>query len=459
MDDGAGAGILLVPALRSVRARSIVPRATERDLGLSNRATSTPASMRFVFVALLVLAAACAGSDAGDGPDSSGLETIRDSSRTDSVIVRVAGAVAADRLRSVTEELRIQPDAEDTTLFGETYDFEVGLDGRLFVYDASAQRILLFGPDGAYRRGIGRQGAGPGEFNQGNGMVILPDGRLAVLDARNARISFFSADGEFINSWITPSGFSTTNGLRSDRSGRLYLVRPVTAPREGEILGRMGLVPLSDSGKFVDSLVAPDLPIERVTYVAQVKGNTSSTGPRHAARFLWSWHPDGYFVSAAGGTYAIEVSRPGSGLRIVRDAPEVPVPDEERAWDQERITFNLRMTDPGWTWNGPAIPAVKPPVRDLHVARDGRIWVRVSTPSEPIPEAEREPRREGRAEPARFRDAVHYEVFAAEGRFLGRVVLPVNSTWIEAEGDRVWVLDRDADGLPGVVRLRVSPGF
>lgn len=411
-----------------------------------------------VLVSLAVTAAACAG--AGEGAaDSSGLETVRDSTRPDSVFVRIAGAVPAERLRAATEELRIQPDAEDTTLFGEVFEFDVAADGRLYVYDASANRILLFGADGALQRVIGRQGAGPGEFNQGNGMVVLADGRLAVFDARNARISFFSAGGDFESSWITPSGFSTNNGIRSDRSGTIFLVRPVTPPREGEILGRMGLVRLGAEGKFLDSLVAPDLPVERVTYVASVKGSTSATSPRHSARFLWGWHQAGHFVSANGGRYEIEVSRPGSGLRIVRDAPQVEVPEDERAWDQARITFNLRTTDPGWTWSGPAIPAVKPPVRELQVARDGRIWVRVSTPSELIPEAEREPAREGRAEPARHRDAVHYEVFAADGRFLGRVVLPVNATWMEADGDLVWVLDRDADGLPGVVRLRVTPGF
>jgi hypothetical protein len=417
---------------------------------------------RSVLCALVTLVAACsAGTESAADP--SGLATVRDSTRPDSVIVRIAGEVPAERLRTVTEELRIQPDAEDTTLFGETRDFEVGHDGRLFVYDAASQRIFLFGPDGAHRRTIGRQGGGPGEFRQNNGMQRLPDGRVAQLDSRNARLNFFSADGDFMESWVVPAGFSTTNGVRADRRGTLYLVRPVTAPRDGEILGRMGLVRLGEGGAFGDSSAAPDLRVAQVFYTATEKvgtnTNVSSTGPRHAPRFLWALHPEGWFVAADGGRYEIEVSRPVVPLRIVRDASAVPVPEEERAWDEARITFNLRMTDPSWTFTGPPIPSAKPPIRDLQVARDGRIWVRVSTPSERIPDAEREPAVEGRAAPPMFRDPVHYEVFAADGTFLGRVVLPINSTWMEADGDMVWVLDRDADGLPGVVRLRVSPGF
>lgn len=407
---------------------------------------------------LCSLFSACA-SDGTGAVDGSGLATVFDSSRTDSLIARVAGAVAVDLVRGTAEELRIQPGADDTSSFGELYEFDVGKDGRIFAFDASSRRIFLFTADGALLRTIGRQGAGPGEFNSDNGMVVLPDGRLAVLDAQNARISFFSADGDLVTSWVIPSGFSTNNGLRVDSTGTLYLVRPVTPPREDEILGRMGLVRLAEGGAFGDSLVAPDLPVEQVTYEAVVPGGKSSTGPRHSAEFLWDWHPAGHFVSANGGKYEIETSREAKPLRIVRDAPVVPVPEDERAWDQERITFSMRMNDPSWIWSGPPIPSTKPPMGAINVARDGRIWVRVSMPSEPIPEAERDAPREGRSPPARFRSANEYEVFAADGRFLGRVALPARAQWMEADGDLVWVLDRDADWLPGIVRLRVAPGF
>lgn len=417
---------------------------------------SRPALLPAAVLCSLLSACASAGGDATTG---SGLETVFDSSRTDSLIARVAGEVPAGLVRATTEELRIQPDADDTSSFGEVYEFDVSKDGRIFAFDASSQRIFLFGPDGTLRRTIGRQGAGPGEFNSDNGMAVLPDGRLAVLDAQNARVSFFSADGEFETSWTVPSGFSSNNGLRTDSSGTLFVLRPVTAPREGEILGRLGLVRLAVGGALGDSLVAPDLPVQRVTYIAVTKGGQSSTSPRHSARFLWDWHPRGYFVAANGGKYEVESSREGKPLRIVRDAPMVPVPDDERAWDQERITFSMRMNDPSWTWSGPPIPATKPPMAALQIARDGRIWVRVSTPSQPIPEAERDPQRDGRSPPARFRDANEWEVFAADGRFLGRVRLSANAQWMQADGDLLWVLDRDQDGLPGIVRLKVVPGF
>jgi hypothetical protein len=395
---------------------------------------------------------------------AAGLETVFDSTRADSVIARTAGEVPAERLRRVVDEVRIAPEADDTTLFAEVTEFDVGQGGELYVFDNPNRVLFIFDSTGALLRRVGRQGAGPGEFNSNNGMVVLRDGRLAQWDARNGRVSFFSAAGDFQYSWVVPTGFSTSFGIRTDTTGYLYAYRPVTPPRDGEILGRMGLRLFGDEGVLTDSLIPPDLPWTRVVYTASVRDNTSSTGPTHGARFQWQWHPHGYFVSVATERYQIELSRPDRPLRIVRDAPEIPVSDAERSWDQERITFNLRQTDPSWSFNGPPIPATKPPVAGLHVARDGRIWVRVAVPSVEIPEAEREAPRgpaTGPRPPVRtHRDAsTTFEVFAPSGEFLGRVEMPANIQWMEADGDRVWYIGRDADGLAAIVRARIQPGL
>ncbi len=410
-------------------------------------------------IAAVLLGAAACGEGAASSAGSAGLATLFDSTRTDTVAARTAGAVPEAGVRRVVESLRIAPEADDTSLFAEVSEFDVGRDGRLFVFDRAARTLFLFDAAGALQRRIGRQGAGPGEFNSNNGMTVLSDGRLALWDAQNARISFFSADGDFEKAWVVPGGFSSNDGLRSDALGALYLVRPVTPPTDTEILGRMGLVRLGAEGAWTDSLVPPALPANALVYIASGGGNTSASNARYSPRFIWAWHPDGHFVSVSSGTYVIESSRPGRALRIERDAAAIAVSDDERALEQETITANLRRNVPDWTWNGPALPDRKPPVRGLSVARDGRIWVRVATPSELIPEAERESQRPDGPPPARFREPPVYEVFTRDGRFLGRVALPLRAQFVEAEGDSVWYLERDVDGLPAVVRARVEPGF
>ncbi len=418
------------------------------------------ATVRSAAILMLLGTLAACASDSNVAAGSAGLATEFDSTTSpDTVIARTAGAVPPDAVRHTVEVMRIAPAADDTSLFGETSEFDVTPDGHLFVYDRSADAIFLFDSTGALTRRIGRKGSGPGEFDGNSGMAALPDGRLAQWDPGNARLSFLRPDGTFETSWVVTSGFFTSNGVYADGAGVVYLRLPVTERREGDILGRFGLVQLGADGAWVDSLVPPDLPIERILYVSRREGGTSATGPRHAPRLFWDLHPDGYFVTAAGDRFVIESSRPGRAVRIVRDAAPVPVPEDERAWDQERVTFQMRTMDPSWTFRGPAIPDAKPPIGDLTVTRDGRIWVRVATPSERIPEDELEPQRPNRPPRAIYRDRPAYEVFADDGRFLGRVDLALTATLVEADGNTVWTLERDADGLPVVVRSRVEPAF
>jgi hypothetical protein len=121
--------------------------------------------------------------------------------------------------------------------------------------------------------------------------------------------------------------------------------------------------------------------------------------------------------------------------------------------------FNMRRTQPGWTWNGPDIADAKAPLAGITVARDGNIWARVATPSELIPEAERAPLRDKAAPVQRWRAPTIYEVYSSDGRFLGRIPMPQRTTMLQADGEYFWGTTRDDDDLPSVVRFRVVPPF
>jgi hypothetical protein len=404
---------------------------------------------------LLVLLAGCSGAAATHGDVS----TVADTT-ADSIIVRVTGEVAATNVRHLVPEVQIAPGIDDTTLFTSVWEFDVDPWGRLYVFDNDSRSVLRFAPDGSLIDRIGREGAGPGEFRQNGGMVILPGGELAQWDSRNARITIFDTAGMPRQTWPVPGGFSTSNGLYTDHSGRLYLRRPVTAPREGEILGRMGLVALDSGGVFADSLEPPDLEVPREMYVAVQEGGRSSMGSRYAPTYHWAWLPAGQFVVAHGGRYEMIIAR-DDGLPIVvrRELAPVPVDAQEIADEEASITWSLRQTEPGWSWRGPPLPTSKAPLTGLVATRDGRIWARVAVPSEEIPEAELVPPRDSTQPVLRHRMPAVYEVFSAEGRFLGRVALPPRTQLVDADGDTVWGLALDEFDMAAVSRYRIEPGL
>jgi hypothetical protein len=417
-------------------------------------------STRIALGMSLCLALGCGKPAAGPGADAAGLATVIDSTG-DSVIARVVGPVSAAAVRRLTQELRIAPAADDTTLFTEVYnDFEVDPGGRFWVFDWPSKSVFLFGADGKVIQRLGRDGAGPGEYRQDNGMVVRPGGGIALWDSQNSRISFLDSTGAFTTSWPTPSGFSTSNGLITDRSGALFLKRPVTPPRPGEILGRMGLVRLKPGGTLGDSLVPPDLDVSREVYVAHQKGGTSSTGSQFAPGYDWGWHPDGYFVVSHGGKYEITLARTaGKPVVIRRQAEPVPIAPEERDEEHARILYQMRQTDPAWSWSGPPIPDRKAPLSGIAIARDGRLWARVPAASERIPDAEMTPSRDPKAPVYHFRTPLVYEVFSAEGKFLGRVEFPGRTRFIQADGNLVWAIVRDENDLPALARFRITPAL
>lgn len=409
---------------------------------------------------MLVLAGwsliACGGSETGrEGDVAVQRETIGDTT-----VVTITGDVPDGAVRQLVAEMRIAPGVDDLSLFTTVFEFDVDAAGQLWVFDQDAKAILLFDSTGALLQRIGRDGAGPGEFRSNNGMVALTDGGLAQWDSRNGRVSFFDRTGRLTESWPVSTGFSTSNGIASDRTGAIYLRQPVTDATANEIIGRIGLVRLLPGGAFGDSLPPPDLGVPVVAYVASTEGGRSSTRARYAPRSHWTWHPDGGFVAAHGGTFDLLVA-PSSGPPMVirRRLAPVPVDPEERAAETESITWVMRRNQPDWSWNGPPLPTTKAPLVALEQGRDGRLWALIASPSERMSDQEIPPPTLPDMPVLRHRMPLVYEVFATSGDFLGRVAFPRSARFMAADGDHVWALVTDDYGLPQVVRFRVEPGF
>ncbi len=110
------------------------------------------------------------------------------------------------------EILHLRQDEKRTeSLLNRARSFIMGDDGRYYVPDPGDNRIAVFNENGEYSHSIGRQGAGPGEF-ESVFTCEVKNGQLMAFDPRANRLSIFSTNGEFIRHISGPQvGFGVNN--------------------------------------------------------------------------------------------------------------------------------------------------------------------------------------------------------------------------------------------------------
>jgi hypothetical protein len=139
-----------------------------------------------------------------------------------------------------------------------------------------------------------------------------------------------------------------------------------------------------------------------------------------------------------------------------RAVDAVAIPDAERREREDEFVSGVQRSAPDFRWSG-QFPATKPFFRNLMTGADGRIWVRLHTPSERReipPPASAEP---GTPPRIVWRDPQRWDVFEADGRYLGAVDMPGDFTFHFARGDHVWGVTCDELGVNYVVRMRIEP--
>jgi len=293
-----------------------------------------------------------------------------------------------------------------------------------------------------------------------DGLAVLPDGRLLVRDAPNSRITVFNDEGNYLEDWPLDGGFNTDRRFYTDAAGNSYvtaLLERGLAPWEW----RFGVIRYSPDGVIGDTLPAPMWNFEPAQVTASRENNSSVRSVPFTPDVVWTFSPLGYLVGGLTADYRIDLFRRDAPvLRIERESLPVRVNPGEADERVRQITEGLRRQYGSWRWNGPDVPATKPPFRELFVRREGNVWVLVS--SEGVPkmsttEAKEEEERSGDVV-LRFGEPSSFDVFAPEGDYLGPVSAPA-SFRVEPEpialGDQVWAVTRDELDVPSIVRFKI----
>jgi 6-bladed beta-propeller protein len=428
------------------------------------------------FLPLLMGAVAC--SSAGSADSSLPYHTTF-TKVGDTVVASTTGDVPDTLLRRLVLEWRTAGDSTKEPL-GDVGAIAVAADGRVWVWDPATPALWLFDADGTPLRQVSRRGRGPGEYERVNDLAIARDGALVMWDDGNARLNIYNSDGGYRTS--AHLSFSDCCGLPVviDTLNRIWLnTHPRMVGGKGKPFdpadwgkpADVGYFRYDSSGAPIDTILAPSLPgADGVLTALQVTASSIGGMSQHVPYGtypLYAASPLGHVVSALSRPYTVNSEANGKPARLVREFMPVPVAEAERAQRRANIEFRMRRAKSDFTWNGPDIPREKPPINDLAVGLDGRIWVQLSVPSEefepgpqasgagPFPDTRGPP-----PPPIKFRPKEkRWDVFEPDGRYLGRIVVPRELSLYVMRGNLVWGVTRDADDVPMVVRMRIDPGM
>ena len=409
---------------------------------------------------LVILATAC-----GSGGDDAASEVPRWNAAIDTigdtVVVRTVSGQVWESDRTLVSEVSIGVlEGEDQYQFGQLRAIAVDDVGQMYAFDSHVPALRVYGPDGSWLRDVGREGEGPGEYKQpDSGLSILPDGRVALRDPGNGRITLYQRDGEYDGFYRIAGSFNTSQPMTADTAGSLVTFI-VTNLGASVFEWERGHARYNLDGT-IDTLTMPDLEFEEATVSAERENSSSMSNVPFTPEQVTTYSPFGYYVVGTSDDYSFELLRPEGVLRVTRAYEPVPVDRGEAAAERERITANFKQNYPGWKWNGPPIPDVKPAYDGFYPAEDGRIWVHVPAPSERYMDAEdqkAEEERLGRAVNP-YRAPVLFDVFEPTGEYLGQVSTPEGFSLRPKpifRGDNVWATVRDEYDVQRLHRFRME---
>lgn len=407
---------------------------------------------RLWIIPALVFAAAC-GGEAGGAADWAG--TVEDSAGVQLVkntLTPLWGEADAWTLEDVMTigEAAGDPDYQ----FGQIAGIGVTSDGRIVLVDQQAQHLKVFSPEGVYEQTIGQPGSGPGEFGGGVGPVLV--GRadtLIVPDLGNQRVNVMKADGSEPTSFRMSfeRGIPARWDMMGDRD-LVYQLRSLNLPNT-EQRDTLDLIVRADyTGAIRDTIMTPRRG-ESFTFTEDGQPKRLIFAPEP----VWSVVGDDALAFAINDMFRISVFDDTGALTRV-----ISLPVARQAVTQGDIDFFIETVERIATEQGAPPQQIEillstfnfaenfPAFLQMMPGPDGSLWVqRVQQPTLLTAEEQET------WNPQLDLGATEWDIFDAEGRYLGVVEMPHRFQPVTFQDDLVYGIWRDEFDVQYVRVMRI----
>ncbi|MFQ5890427.1 MAG: 6-bladed beta-propeller [Gemmatimonadota bacterium] len=401
------------------------------------------ARARFHLLRPLLVAVAAWGC--GEGGSAPG-----DTAFADSAGITIA--TASGDGWSVEDGWRLEPDltigdVSGELSFGRIASVAPAPGGRIYVLDRQSQLVHVFDADGKRLLEFGGEGGGPGEFQRATQLFPVGDDRLAVAEGFPPTLHWLTAEGSFLRTFrLDPESGAESQAATFAAwavlpSGELFAhvahFSPQTMENPESLLLR------------IHEEAPPDTlaPIPQNLFSA-MRGEIRMFEPR----WVWTIGRDGSYWLSGGMPYEVRGYGPEGALSLVlrRSAPSVVVTDEIEGRVLEQMREQMAAGGApqaaidqmlGRVVFEPEVPQV---LRLWASEPDEHLWVGVPTAD---------------AIKADATGVGAYDVFARDGRFVGRIAAPEGFALHVVTADAVYGVWKDELDVQYARRYRiVRPG-
>jgi hypothetical protein len=341
--------------------------------------------------------------------------------------------------------------------FGQIGTIAVDSEGQIHVSDVQAQEVRVFSRDGKYLRATGRPGSGPGELALGASVVLISPGDTVLIpDIRNRRINRFAPDGRTLGSVPLepekgrPLRYNLTPAGRMTAQIRPIQMGPVETPDSSSTEALDAIIVIEPSGLFGDTILR--IPSGGLFQGSGIHYFTPEpfwdvTDSLTVVYGMNNEYRLGYY--GRDGTLQRIVSKPADPRPITERDIRALFSFLDRAWLEAGVPPSNLAANHELVHFAESFPAFAA----FHLGPRNSLWVQpVRSPGDLSDE---ELERYNFVEDFGGSD---WEVFDADGHYLGVVPMPTRFTPRVFLGDRIYGVARDELDVQYVVRLRIRYG-